>query len=214
MFEPNTKSYGGNIGVIKSWISIGIHNDRKNTDIFSVANSDSVFPKLINQNSRLSVLFERGNYMKQTKVGYAHGSGLNIYIAYKLGKRTLNSPNFTVQNTLFGAVKITKDVNILHYQHHGYGICFGSKDKFNIGNIRNEKNVITFYCDMSSSIHTSNQNNNIYVLGHQFIPGKNGTTIYAEKVYKTNFTEENKNFVLSLHYNGDHSFYLLMVFNN
>ena len=33
-----------------------------------------------------------------------------------------------------------------------------------------------------------------------------GTTIYAEKVYKSNFTEPNKNFVLSLHYNGDNSY--------
>ena len=33
-----------------------------------------------------------------------------------------------------------------------------------------------------------------------------GTTIYAEKIYKHNFTEPNKNFVLSLHYNGDDSY--------
>ena len=31
------------------------------------------------------------------------------------------------------------------------------------------------------------------------------TTIYAEKVYKHNFTKSNKKLVLSLHYNGDNS---------
>ena len=29
---------------------------------------------------------------------------------------------------------------------------------------------------------------------------------YAEKIYKTNFTEQSKKFVLSLHYNGGHSY--------
>ena len=33
-----------------------------------------------------------------------------------------------------------------------------------------------------------------------------GTTIYAEKIYKHNFTEPNKKFVLSLHCNGDDSY--------
>ena len=32
-----------------------------------------------------------------------------------------------------------------------------------------------------------------------------GTTIYAEKLYKTNFTEQNQKSVLSLHYNGNNS---------
>ena len=37
------------------------------------------------------------------------------------------------------------------------------------------------------------------------VQGINGTTIYAEDIYKHNFTEPNKKFVLSLHYNGDDS---------
>ena len=46
----------------------------------------------------------------------------------------------------------------------------------------------------------------IFVLGKDFVQGINNTTIYAEKVYKTNFTEQSKKFVLSLHYNGDNSY--------
>ena len=57
---------------------------------------------------------------------------------------------------------------------------------------------------MSFSSHAKNRANNIYVLGKDFIQGINGTTIYAEKLYKTDFTEQDKKFVLSLHYNvGD-----------
>ena len=48
--------------------------------------------------------------------------------------------------------------------------------------------------------------NNILVLGKDFVQGINDTTIYAEKLYSINFTENNKKFCLSLHYNGDNSY--------
>ena len=38
LFEPKSKSYDRDGGVIKSWIPTGIHNDNKNTDLFSVKN--------------------------------------------------------------------------------------------------------------------------------------------------------------------------------
>ena len=42
---------------------------------------------------------------------------------------------------------------------------------------------------------------------HNFlVQGINGTTIYAEQVYKTNFTETEKKLVLSFHYNGHESY--------
>ena len=61
-----------------------------NNDLFSVANSDSAYPKLFNQSNRLSILFE-GSYMKQNTFGYDHGSGLNIYIVYKLQDKKVDS---------------------------------------------------------------------------------------------------------------------------
>ena len=66
---------------------------------------------------------------------------------------------------------------------------------------------------MSFSSHSRNKQNNIYVLGKDFIqdvatvgPTSGGATIYAEKIYKTSFTQQNKKFVLSLHYNGNSSY--------
>ena len=47
--------------------------------------------------------------------------------------------------------------------------------------------------------------NNILVLGKYFLQGINDTTIYAEKLYSINFTENNKKLCLSLHYNGKNS---------
>ena len=43
-------------------------------------------------------------------------------------------------------------------------------------------------------------------MGDLFVQGINNTTLYAEKVYNQNFTQPSKNFVLSLHYNGDNSY--------
>ena len=38
------------------------------------------------------------------------------------------------------------------------------------------------------------------------VQGINGTTIYAEKLYSINFTENSKKLYLSLHYNGANSY--------
>ena len=59
---------------------------------------------------------------------------------------------------------------------------------------------------MSSSVHANNRTNNILVLGKEFTKGLNNKTIYAEKLYSINFTENNKKFCLSLHYNGASSY--------
>ena len=107
---------------------------------------------------------------------------------------------------LLGVVKITKDVNTSHYGYSGYGICFDGNSSFSFGNNLNSKNVIIFGCNMFFSSHSNNRASNIYVFSKDFIQGVNGTTIYAEKLYKTDFTEQDKKFVLSLHYSRDDSY--------
>ena len=85
LFEPKSKSFNRRTSNIHGWISTGIHNDGKGTDLTSVANSTSVLPKLLNQSNRLGVIFA-GNYMKHDKIAYAHDAVINIYIVYKLQK--------------------------------------------------------------------------------------------------------------------------------
>ena len=114
---------------------------------------------LLNQNNRLGVTFS-GNYMKQNKLGSAHGTVINAYIVYEL-KNITATIDFTVANGLFGAVKITKDADTLNYKHSGYGICFDSKSDFSTGSITNGKNVIIFGSDMSFSSHERNRGINI-----------------------------------------------------
>ena len=144
--------------------------------------------------------------MKQNKLGYAHGKIVNLYIVYELKNRRVDSPDFTIQSGLFGAVKITKNANTLHYKYEGYRICFDGELSFSFGNRIDAKNVIIFGVSTSNRSHSTNKTQNIYVLGKDFVQGINNTTIYPRKIYKTNFTEQNKKFVLSLCYNGDNSY--------
>ena len=120
-----------------------------------MANSSSTLPQLFNVRNTLHVGFQ-GNYFKQDKIDYYHSAVINIYTVYKLQKRTVNSPDFTVQNALFGAVKITKDLNTSHYSYSCYVICFDAKISFSFANSLIAKNVIIFGCDMSFSSHKTN----------------------------------------------------------
>ena len=205
LFESKSKSFTKNREAIHVWISTGIHNDSNNTDLFSVNNSNNNSPTLLNKNNRLGVTFN-GNYMKQKKLGYAHGKIFNLYIVYELKNRRGDSPDFTVQNGLFGAVKITKNAHTSHYKYEGYGICFDGESSFSFGDKIDAKNVIITGVNTSNSSQSTNKTQNIYLLRKDFVQGINNTTIYAEKIYKTNFTEQSKKLVLSLHYNGDNTY--------
>ena len=92
--------------------------------------------------------------MKQDKISHHHGAAINIYIVYSLEtiSNTINT-DFTAQNCLFGAIKLTKNRNTSRYKYSGYGICFDEGGNFTIGNITNGKYLIIFECDMSFSSH-------------------------------------------------------------
>ena len=67
-------------------------------------------------------------------------------------------------------------------------------------------NAIIFGANLRSCTHANNRANNILALGKDFIQGKNGTAIYAEKIHTPNFTVYGKKVRLGLHYNGDNSY--------
>ena len=120
---------------------------------------------------------------------------------------------FTIQNALFGAIKITKNANTSKYKYKGYGICFDESEEFthvrkedNFNHTTSARNVIIFGADMSFSKQANNKANNIYVMGKDYIKKINDTTIYAEKMFYRNFTDPGHKFLLSLHYNGENSY--------
>ena len=51
-------------------------------------------------------------------------------------------------------------------------------------------------------------------MGDGLTQGIHDTTLYAEKNYRRNFTDPGKTFIISLHYNGDESYFLLMIDKN
>ena len=157
-------------------------------------------------NARIKVNFN-GNLIKQNKVTCNHGSIVNIYVVYRLTpKNNLGGIGPTLQNCLFGAVKLTKNADIGKYKYSGYGIAFGSRGSFTHPSGGYGRNIIIFGADLLNSTHANNRARSIVVLGKGFIQGIDGTTICAEKMYSTNFTVDNKKFCLSLHYNGDNSY--------
>ena len=157
VYEPRTFSFKQTSSGITHWKSTGIDNYSLKTDLRGVANTSGIYPK-VSGKTRMSVVFS-GNYVKEKKSIYPTKSAVNIYIVYKLDtiKPTRNT-DFTIQNALFGAVKITEDpLDSSHNKHSGYGICFDKSSDFDFGNIVNGKNVILFGADMSFSSQERNR---------------------------------------------------------
>ena len=68
------------------------------------------------------------------------------------------------------------------------------------------KNVIIFGADMILSVHIDNKAKHILILSEGPTQGLNDTILTAEVIYSISFTQPNKRFVLSLHYNRSNSF--------
>ena len=108
-------------------------------------------------------------------------------------------------------MQITKNADTSKCKYKGYGICFDEGGTFGIGNINNGRNVLICCVHESSLVHANNKANNIFIMGDGFVQGINDMTLYTEKIYSQNFTQQNKKFVLSLHYNDNDSYLFINV---
>ena len=114
------------VNEVSSWISKGLYNKK----ISFVSKSNGTVPKIVCDNARIKVKFNE-NLLKQNKVTYTHGSIVNIYVVYRLTpKINLGGVVPTLQNCLYGAVKLTKNIDIGKYKYSGYGIGFDSRGTF------------------------------------------------------------------------------------
>ena len=133
-------------------------------DAVSVATTS--LPPLI-ENGRMSVRIEVA-YFKQMRLLRPNNDNIvNIYIVYLIDPIS-NSRNtdYTVQNALFGGVKITKNAtDTSKHKFEGYGICFDEGGTFSKGGINNGRNVLIFGVHENSLVHANNKANNIYVMG-------------------------------------------------
>ena len=96
---------------------------------------------------------------------------------------------------------MTKNADTDKYKYQGHEIGFDLSGTFTHPDGGNGKNVLIFEVDMTISKYTNIQTKDVLVLGHDLIQKINDTTIYAAKMYSSNFTVANKTLCLSLHYN-------------
>ena len=214
VYECKIDSFNSTNKKILNWKSTGVLNY---IDNYSMKNIESTKTKMLEfkNNERMYVYLQGSHFQQNNVISLINNNNLiNSYIVYKLDPiSSTRNTDYTIQNALFGGVKINKNTNSSKNNYTGYGLCFYEGGGFghtvkqgNFDRTINAKNVIIFGVDMSYIIHATNRANNIYVMGKDFIQGINNTTIYAEKLFHNNFTEFGVKFVLSLHYNGDNSY--------
>ena len=95
---------------ITSWESKGLFSKK----ISSASTSDDRVSELVFDNARIKVKFN-GDLLKQNKVTYNHGSIVNTYTVDRLFPTTKDS-SVTIDDCLFGAVKLTKNTDIDKYK--------------------------------------------------------------------------------------------------
>ena len=202
IFQPISKYLKvvnvNNSNYILSWKSRGLNNIK----IESInTNNYSLNPQIDHYDmSKITIQFE-GSFLNGFPSTILHGNIVNIYIVYEITSdyKDINYP--TLENCLFGSVKLTKNVDIDKYGYSGYGIGFDRETSFSIGN-EIGKNVIIL---MSLSAKIDNRKKDILILGKGPTQALEHT-LSTEKMYSINFTNKNSKFCLSLHYNRASSY--------
>ena len=106
---------------------------------------------------------------------------------------------------MFGEFSLTETPNIDRYKYSGYGIGFDRHGSHSYHSGGTGGNVIIFGVDLSSLTKIHSRRKDILVFGKGPTQGLENT-LSAKKMYSINFTELNKKFCLSLHYNRANSY--------
>ena len=135
VFQPIYRYFKRVAGVgsgnyIHFWKSKGLSDETINSITIS---NYSITPELSHYGTKAKSKLN-GNCLKQDKATCNHGTIVNICIIYEISKN-YNITNYpTLENCLFGAVSLTKHVDIDQYKYSGYGIVFDRRGDFSFGN--------------------------------------------------------------------------------
>ena len=111
LYECKAFSFKYTNNIITLWKSNGINNYTSNSNMDAVSIGTTDLPSLVN-NGRMSVKLA-GAYFKQTRLIRPNNNNvINICIVYKI-KPIFRLSDYTIQNALFGGVKITRIWNML-----------------------------------------------------------------------------------------------------
>ena len=163
VYECRANSFNYSNIYISAWKSTGILNYPTTNSMNAFTNSKIKLPSLISNISPRVYL--EGNYFKQKKVKISNINIINIYCVYELKEINSSRNNeFTIQNALFGVVKINKNTDTAKNKYEGYSTCFDGSKTFthtqkegNSSYSALARNVIIFGADMSFSKHANNK---------------------------------------------------------
>ena len=123
------KTVSNNDANILSWKSKGLSDE----SIKPPSTSNKMLNRLLNYVGTKARVEFKGDYLKQEKISFDHGKIVNIYIVYEINKNFNVSSYPTLENCLFGAVKLAKHIDIDLYKYSEYGIGFDRKGFFSVG---------------------------------------------------------------------------------
>ena len=94
--------------------------------------SNDIYNLSINYVGIKSSVKFNGNCLKQEETSFDYGKVANIYIAFAINKNTNVNSYPTLENCLFGAVKLIKHIDTDVYRNSVYGIGFDRKGLFRL----------------------------------------------------------------------------------
>ena len=147
-----------NTKYISSWQSKGLSDKTIKPHTTS---DDKRNPKVNYYGTKIRLEFIR-SCLKQDKSTINHGKMVNIYIVYELDK-TYVQTNPTLVKCLFGAVSITKNIDIDKNKYSGYEIGFDRSGVYLLPDSSFGRNVLIFGVDMSSSCHVDDKEKGILI---------------------------------------------------
>ena len=151
---------------ITKWKSKGLSNE--SLEVISTSNN-SLSPFINNYVGKARLKF-RGSILRQKAIIYNHKKVVNLYVVYEITDFKYNN-NPILKNSLFGAIKLTKNADIKKYKYSRYGIGFDSQIFYNHLSGGITRDTIIFGVDMSSKTNTANKERIILILGKGSVQG-------------------------------------------
>ena len=190
VYECKVNSFTFNNKKITNLWSASIFNYSDYYSMNGIEDTKTNLPIL--KNNKETYVLLQGNYFQQDNIIIIlnnNKNAINIYVVYKLDPiSSTRNTDYTIQNALLGAIKITKNADYSKNNYTGYGLCFDEGGEFshavrqgNFDRTTDARNVIIFGVDMSSSIHATNRANNMLWAKNLF--KKLMTELYMQKNY-------------------------------
>ena len=123
VYECKINSFAFNNKKIANWRSTGIFNYSDYYTMNGIEDTKKELPKLKIADETYVLL--QGNYFQQNDniiIPNNNKNVINIYVVYKLDPiSSTRNTNYTIQNALFGAIKIIKNADYSKNNYTGYG---------------------------------------------------------------------------------------------